>query len=76
MDVGTRAAARSRRPASPVSRLNLCDSALRAQDAGRIIPKLNAEAELQLGPGGSANAKRGTLDVHRGGTVLLTSQVP
>ena len=33
----------------------------------RIIPKLNAEAEVQLGPGGPANVKRGTLDVHRGG---------
>ncbi|PIL37085.1 MFS general substrate transporter [Ganoderma sinense ZZ0214-1] len=33
-----------------------------------VIPKLNAEAEAQLGPGGPANAKRGTLDVHRGDT--------
>ncbi|KAI0832350.1 hypothetical protein BC628DRAFT_1308870 [Trametes gibbosa] len=33
-----------------------------------ILPKLNAEADAQLGPGGPANAKRGTLDVHRGDT--------
>ncbi|KAI9001080.1 hypothetical protein BD414DRAFT_526393 [Trametes punicea] len=33
-----------------------------------ILPKLNAEADAHLGPGGPANAKRGTLDVHRGDT--------
>ncbi|KAI0677553.1 hypothetical protein C8Q78DRAFT_97555 [Trametes maxima] len=33
-----------------------------------ILPKLNAEADVHLGPGGPANAKRGTLDVHRGDT--------
>ncbi|OSD04176.1 hypothetical protein PYCCODRAFT_1476230 [Trametes coccinea BRFM310] len=31
-----------------------------------ILPKLNAEADAHLGPGGPANAKKGTLDVHRG----------
>ncbi|KAI0750751.1 hypothetical protein C8Q80DRAFT_1250317 [Daedaleopsis nitida] len=33
-----------------------------------IIPKLNVEADAQLGQGGPANAKRGSLDVHRGDT--------
>ncbi|KAI0327111.1 hypothetical protein GY45DRAFT_1328034 [Cubamyces sp. BRFM 1775] len=33
-----------------------------------ILPKLNAEADAHLGPGGPASAKRGTLDVHRGDT--------
>ncbi|KAJ3008073.1 hypothetical protein NUW54_g3300 [Trametes sanguinea] len=33
-----------------------------------ILPKLNAEADVHLGPGGPANAKKGTLDVHRGDT--------
>ncbi|KAI0353591.1 hypothetical protein OH77DRAFT_612611 [Trametes cingulata] len=33
-----------------------------------ILPKLNAEADAHFGPGGPANAKRGTLDVHRGDT--------
>ncbi|KAI0375569.1 hypothetical protein BV20DRAFT_1008081 [Pilatotrama ljubarskyi] len=33
-----------------------------------ILSKLNAEADAHLGPGGPANAKRGTLDVHRGDT--------
>ncbi|RPD67232.1 hypothetical protein L226DRAFT_131430 [Lentinus tigrinus ALCF2SS1-7] len=33
-----------------------------------IIPKLNAEIDSHLGQGGPANAKRGTLDVHRGDT--------
>ncbi|KAI0771557.1 hypothetical protein BD413DRAFT_57249 [Trametes elegans] len=33
-----------------------------------ILPKLNAEVDAQVGPGGPANAKRGTLDVHRGDT--------
>ncbi|CDO71288.1 hypothetical protein BN946_scf184908.g45 [Trametes cinnabarina] len=36
--------------------------------AARILPKLNAEADAHLGPGGPANAKKGTLDVHRGDT--------
>lgn len=36
----------------------------------RILPKLNAEADAHLGPGGPANAKRGTLDVHRGGNQI------
>lgn len=43
-------------------------STLCAEHASRVIPKLNAEADAQLGPGGPANAKRGTLDVHRGGS--------
>ena len=34
---------------------------------GRIPNKLTAEADAHLGPGGPANAKKGTLDVHRGG---------
>lgn len=42
----------------------------------RIIPKLIAEDSAQLGPGGSANAKKGTLDVHRGGTSLFVEAVP
>ncbi|OBZ70301.1 hypothetical protein A0H81_09957 [Grifola frondosa] len=33
-----------------------------------ILPKLREEADAQLGPGGPANAKRGSLDVHRGDT--------
>ncbi|KIP01245.1 hypothetical protein PHLGIDRAFT_38356 [Phlebiopsis gigantea 11061_1 CR5-6] len=33
-----------------------------------IIPKLIAEESAQLGPGGSSNAKKGTVDVHRGET--------
>jgi hypothetical protein len=31
-----------------------------------IIPKLKAEADAHLGPGGPPNAKKGTVDVHRG----------
>lgn len=33
----------------------------------RIIPKLIAEDNAQLGSGGPSNAKKGTVDVHRGG---------
>lgn len=33
-----------------------------------VLPKLNAEEDAHLGPGGPANAKRGTVDVHRGDT--------
>ncbi|KLO18086.1 hypothetical protein SCHPADRAFT_820406 [Schizopora paradoxa] len=31
-----------------------------------LSPKLKAEANAHLGPGGPSNAKRGTVDVHRG----------
>jgi hypothetical protein len=31
-----------------------------------IVPKLQAEVDAHLGPGGSANAKKGTVDVKRG----------
>ncbi|TFY60805.1 hypothetical protein EVJ58_g4927 [Rhodofomes roseus] len=34
----------------------------------KILPKLKDEANTRLGPGGPANAKRGTVDVHRGET--------
>ncbi|OCH92933.1 hypothetical protein OBBRIDRAFT_811427 [Obba rivulosa] len=38
-------------------------------DLRPLIPvKLRKEADAHLGPGGSANAKRGELDVHRGDT--------
>ena len=37
----------------------------------RIVPKLQAEADAHLGPGGPANAKKGTVDVKRGGRNLL-----
>ncbi|KAJ3540563.1 hypothetical protein NM688_g6208 [Phlebia brevispora] len=38
-------------------------------DLRPLIPnKLTAEADAQLGPGGPANAKRGTVEVHRGDT--------
>ena len=36
----------------------------------RIRPKLEAERDAHLGPGGPANAKKGTVDVHRGGIPL------
>lgn len=40
----------------------------------RVLPKLNAEEDAHLGPGGPANAKRGTVDVHRGGRLLAHSR--
>jgi hypothetical protein len=40
--------------------------------ATRIIPKLRAESDAYMGPGPAlANAKKGTVDVHRGGVCHL-----
>ena len=33
----------------------------------RVGPKLEAERNAHYGPGGPANAKKGTVEVHRGG---------
>ena len=39
-----------------------------ALTAIRVLPKLRAESDAYMGPGPSpANAKKGTVDVHRGG---------
>jgi len=37
----------------------------------RIVSKLQTEANAHLGPGGPANAKKGTVDVKRGGMSFL-----
>lgn len=38
----------------------------------RIVPKLRAESDAYMGPGPApANAKKGTVDVHRGGMCHL-----
>lgn len=43
-----------------------------ALTAIRIIPKLRAESDAYMGPGPApANAKKGTVDVHRGGVCHL-----
>ena len=42
----------------------------------RIRPKLEAERDAHLGPGGPANAKKGTVDVHRGGILSYHSHNP
>lgn len=45
-----------------------------ALTANRIIPKLKAESDAYMGPGPApANAKKGTVDVHRGGVCVLLS---
>ena len=42
-----------------------------ALTANRIIPKLKAESDAYMGPGPApANAKKGTVDVHRGGVCI------
>src|SRR6266404_5243266 len=43
--------------------------------AARIVPKLRAESDVYMGPGPApTNAKKGTVDVHRGGAVCATSE--
>lgn len=45
--------------------------------ASRIIPKLRAESYAYMGPGPApANAKKGTVDVHRGGVCVISGENP
>jgi hypothetical protein len=69
LDVRQSIAIRPSRPTSTVGVFVVKRSA--CSFLPRIIPKLQAETSAHLGPGGLANAKKGTVDVKRGGMSFL-----
>ena len=76
MDVRTRSTTRLVGSTTTVSRHSESSTHITltlASSLVRIMTKLIAEENANLGPGGSSNTKKGTVDVHRGGEYYSVS---